>query len=407
MSQISNTAFDTLIEYIKKNKKIDEELKRFLNDFRKDNCYSLIKAYFAIDTLKKDYDYTFTTLGLRMIFFSSFTKPENVLLNEAVASLETDNYKEAKIYYKNLLNMFQLYGLTSQKDLIKKYEERLELKHTENLDIFKSFAHQALDTGDIVLISNYPEEKLNSILNMNTIGGVFCIKIHTLEGTKLMLKTRSNEKYSKSKFSSMIKKADNYFKIGDYGSSLSCYKKLLQISHSYYVYLMLGNIYFKLKDFKKSLDYYLVAKAINPDALSNDMMNKCRFQNYDEIKPEFYMQENDFYDNASLDLYNISDAQLEYLSSDDCESLMNGFANLNLGNEQKCIVLLAVAKEYYRLKQFDDGDRIVNYVKNVTDKSKTVLKLLKDVLQRRMFYCNSLEKNEFISEIVGKRVLIS
>ena len=30
LSQISNTAFDTLIEYIKKNKKIDEELKRFL-----------------------------------------------------------------------------------------------------------------------------------------------------------------------------------------------------------------------------------------------------------------------------------------------------------------------------------------------------------------------------------------
>lgn len=86
---------------------------------------------------------------------------------------------------------------------------------------------------------------------------------------------------------------------------------------------------------------------------------------------------------------------------------MNGFANLNLGNEQKCIVLLAVAKEYYRLKQFDDGDRIVNYIKNVTDKSKTVLKLLKNVLQRRMFYCNSLEKNEFISEIVRKRVLIS
>ena len=52
---------------------LTEELKRFLNDFRKDNCYSLIKAYFAIDTLKKDYDYTFTTLGLRMIFFSSFT----------------------------------------------------------------------------------------------------------------------------------------------------------------------------------------------------------------------------------------------------------------------------------------------------------------------------------------------
>lgn len=86
---------------------------------------------------------------------------------------------------------------------------------------------------------------------------------------------------------------------------------------------------------------------------------------------------------------------LSYLSSlmvKKCLSLEEVCALLKLNNDTKNIIFLMYAKEYYYLKDYMNGDKLVNIVEREKDKSPRVKELIREIRRDKNYYTNRIEE---------------
>jgi len=188
-----------------------------------------------------------------------------------------------------------------------------------------------------------------------------------------------------------INKGEELYKESKYEEAVVEYKKVLWSgSAKAYTYARIGLCYLKMSHINKCLEYLKIAtelsriegKNFDFSVLIAQLTNSGMV---DEEDTKFYVKfnENDFYEDK---YYGIS------CMSNIIDNIRNGmsieesFILYNLDEEQSLVALLVLAKEYYKVGEFELGDTLYKKVEKHNNKSRKVIKIMNEIQRNKKFY---------------------
>ena len=217
------------------------------------------------------------------------------------------------------------------------------------------------------------------------------------------------------------KQGDAYFYKENYDSAIECYKNIIEC-YDYvnaHVFEMLGLSYFKKGEEERAADYLIISsyissleESITPrdySPLINSILNNQTYTSY--IKRN-YIDKDDVFngrelimkDNETYGIVNIK--QIREFAAKNGITMEEAGNHFGLNNEQKDLLKLIVAREYYRDGNFKQGDMFLNNVEETKAKSNKVREVLKEVRNRKRFYQYRDEEKEKVLTYTkpGKRI---
>ena len=178
----------------------------------------------------------------------------------------------------------------------------------------------------------------------------------------------------------------------DFETCIKAGRKLLTItSLAPSLYGKIGISYIRVGEIDTAITYLTVATELSKKEHTNydytDIIyalreNKKNIGTDIEIKPKVKMTEEDFkQDNAKID--NLADIAIDFSAGVSINEIANKY---NLDMSQICIVMLAFAEQYYIDQNDIMGDKCLKWIERVPDKSNTVKRLYKRLIEQRKLY---------------------
>ncbi len=259
-------------------------------------------------------------------------------------------------------------------------------------EFIKSKLDELYDKG-IVLLGPMDRDRRKSIHNIvKDIPDVvsFCIGVDPSRQIVLRFKPYMVEVMD---FSEVAREAYAAYKSQDYDLCIEKLRQLLAFgTPKAWVYARLGLAYMKKFDKDTAIDYLTIATA-----LSKEEQSDCDFTELiaslkgmvdpEDKKPRVRMTTDDFADDTK-NYYGIENIHevVDLISSG--MSIDEACANLDMNEEQKSIVGLIFAREYYSQSNYRLGDQYLKRVEKTKNKSKRVKSLFEEVRRNKKFYRN-------------------
>ena len=151
------------------------------------------------------------------------------------------------------------------------------------------------------------------------------------------------------------------------------YREILLAKPNASVYCQMGNCCMKLRKFEQALLYYTIAESLNP---TNKKITKLKNGLLNSKAVDFANRVN----------YNVNNLEEIITLYNNHVSLDEACERYNLTDEEKDIVYLVVAKEYYHEGLEKLGDKYLKLVEKSSNKSKYVNYLINEIKKNKKFY---------------------
>jgi len=263
---------------------------------------------------------------------------------------------------------------------------------------------QILEENEIILLKKMNENRYKNIEKiLDDIPDITYYYAGRGEDKRMFLK-RSYEKIEFieiSEYSNIITEAYNK---EDFETALYYLKELLYNGYNnLWIYYRIGIIYFRTCNFDLASDYLTVVNLMNREVngnfdltdfvifIDNVKKGKDNLRNY---KPRFKMDleefEIDINDYYGIDNFEEINEQI-LISGLDVETACT---NLGLSYEQIDLIKLIYAKLYYYQGEYELGDRFLNSVEHIKDKSINVRNIQNYIRTNRNYYINRMHETD-------------
>ena len=233
------------------------------------------------------------------------------------------------------------------------------------------------------LIKEYPGLKMSTILDGDDARVYLSLKGR-----------RTNKSYIEVK-----KKGLKEYQDGDYEACIETFKDIIE-KFTYIeanTYEMIGLASYKLGNVQAAVNYLMVSTYVS--SLEDKPRDYSKFINEqlginyrksylrkNRIEPgdifygkEFRMNERDNYGIKGVD-------KIKEYAAKHHMTMEEAFTGFNLTNEEKDMVKLIMAREYYEEGNFKDGNMYLNSVAETPGKTERVMKAMEDIRSKREFY---------------------
>lgn len=233
------------------------------------------------------------------------------------------------------------------------------------------------------IVKDYPGLKMSTILDGEDARPYLTIKKH-----------RSNKSYIEVK-----RKGLKEYQDGDYEACIETFKDIIE-KFTYIeanTYEMIGLASYKLGNVEDAVKYLMVSTYVS--SLENKPRDYSKFINEqlginykksylrkNGIEPgdvfygkEFRMNERDNYGIKGVE-------KIKEYAAKHHMTMEEAFTGFNLTNEEKDMVKLIMAREYYEEGNFKDGNMYLNSVAETPGKTERVMKAMEDIRSKREFY---------------------
>lgn len=191
-----------------------------------------------------------------------------------------------------------------------------------------------------------------------------------------------------------LKAAGAAAKQGDFNTALKKYRDILELKKpEYFVYAKIGIIYLKMGNSLVARDYMIIATELSKQEDNRydftdliDQLNKSLAEVNIESETIGARETEDH--NNELDYYGITDIEniIDWILSG--TPMEEVFSIFELNSEEKLLVMLVIAREYYIEEKYSLGDIYLKAVENSYDKTSRVDSELKKIKANRNFYKN-------------------
>ena len=163
----------------------------------------------------------------------------------------------------------------------------------------------------------------------------------------------------------------------NYKKSLKLYQNILLYDATPKVFTKIGMCYFNLGQAKYALDYLKVANSMDKNLELESLIKTVENQ---KIKERAQKVSNKF------NFYNIDNYEEIISSYQNKESLSDIFTKLNLNFNQRSLVYIAFAKEFYYLGMEKLGDKYLHLAEKQPDKNKFTNLLISEIRKNKKLY---------------------
>ena len=322
-------------------------------------------------------------------------------------------------------------GLAKLLDMYeKKEEERLDsfdiyedLEPIDSLDdwnldpdreLIKEKREKLIREGGILRLDPMPSERRKKIHGIvKEYKDITSFSILEGEERQVLLRYKPNSHYLDYK--NIIRNGNRAYRDNDFDRCIYSYNLLLESANfpKPFIYGKIGLSYLKKGDKKKAIDYLTVATYLSKKQHDNqsdytELLEKIKSSNYEERKVVVKEEKKSQIKNRTRENnYGINnfDEVIKFITENNIDIESSGI-DLNLTEEERDIVKLIYAREFYKQGDLDSGDVYLNAVVKTPNKSPLVVSLIGELQKRKRFYKNSEEKKLLITRVLpGKRKL--
>lgn len=281
---------------------------------------------------------------------------------------------------------------SSQSKTIMKSSCGTESKCLFDKEYIKKQVEKAMNDG-VVLLEPMKGSQVEYLLSIiNGITGISAFVIGSDSKYQIVLRRLQKER----KFidvKGIIKEGNDFYNNGDYNSCINSYKLLLELENvKGFVFAKIGFAYLKLRNKPLAIEYLTIAtgfsKIENSDFDFTDLIVKLQgVISPEDRKPFVRMKTSDFMESDNY--YNIpyiTDILAMFASGSNINEVCEVF---NLNSEQRNIVLLILAREYYYQGDLKTGDIYLKMVEQ-SQKSGYVISVFNEIRKNRQFYKNRI-----------------
>lgn len=202
---------------------------------------------------------------------------------------------------------------------------------------------------------------------------------------------------------SLMKQAEKAYQMHDTDTAIRLYETLLLLKKPQKVfYARLGLLYLSKNDVYRALPYLKIATGLslksgegrfNFTPLINKILRRKNVVEEEEVKPFVHMSLEDFDCQLNMD-YGITRVKdvcilMEYQGM----SIDEACAGLCIGEDDKNMITLIIARDCYARDDVAVGDEFVAIVERVKNKSTRVKKLLEEIKINKRFYRNRVDED--------------
>lgn len=303
-------------------------------------------------------------------------------------------------------------NIVSQPDVVETVvEKKVEIKPEKNIVVTvdpatKNFNDESFINGKleelykngIVLLKPMNNARIKNIHRVvQNIPNVVSFSIGDEDERRIVLRVKT---YVKGYFdlSTIFKEGNAAYQSGDYDLCISKYRQLLEFGYpNSRVYAKLGLSYIKKFNKALAIDYLTIANELAKKEKVNFDYTEliARLEGIipeEDKKPMIKMEINEFENDLSNN-YGIENLEqvLELISTG--LSLNDVCSNLDLDDDQKCVIALIFAKNCYANKNYTLGDQYLKLVERTKGKSKSTSSLFNEVRKNKKFYANRVDEN--------------
>ncbi len=267
-------------------------------------------------------------------------------------------------------------------------------KTYDDYDLIQQKLDEVYEKGIIVLkpMNDGRRKEIHNIVK--NIPDVVSFSIGASEDRRVVLRFKPYI-YEHIDIKQMTSIGNEAYKNGDYDTCINSYRQLLELKEpKAFIYAKLGLAYMKKFDKNTAIDYFTVATELSKK--ENGMYDFTELIaslngliSQEDKKPLVRMQTSDFKDDID-EYYGIDgiDQVAKLISSG--MTIEEACCNLRLNEEQKNIVTLIYAREYYAQEFYALGDQYLKKVERTKNKSKFVITLLEEIRKNKRFYKNRM-----------------
>lgn len=283
---------------------------------------------------------------------------------------------------------------TTQKEVISKSE----VIDYDDSEFINSKLYELYDKG-IILLKPMNDSRRKGIHNIvKDIKDVVSFSIGPDNSKQIVLRFKPHiNEYIDLK--ELIKVGNEAYKNGDYVTCISAYRQVLEFGKpKSFVYAKLGLAYMKKFDKHTAIDYLTVATELSKEENGmfdfTELIANLKGLIPEEDKKTYVKMLTSDFENDVDDYYGIE--QVEQIAELVSSGMTMDEACLNVGldDEQRNIVALIFAKEYYAKGNYIIGDQYLKKVERRKNKSKFTNSLVEEIRKNKRFYKNREKEGE-------------
>lgn len=186
----------------------------------------------------------------------------------------------------------------------------------------------------------------------------------------------------------LSRKADQLYSRKETELAIKAYETILLLTKktSPHVYARLGLLYLSLDNYSLSIKFLQIATG-----LSN--IRKNHKYDFTKLINSLTWQES-LFTNELENFYGITKIKdVSILMNYEGMTVDEACLALNINEEEKSMILLLFAREYYALKCFKQGDEYIKRVLKTPYKSERIKHFLEELKLNRKFYQNRIDEN--------------
>lgn len=387
---------DDIINNFKKNEVNDaiDLLKNFLESINKSQYIFLVLSLIKISILGKDNTFIKPINLLMLLSKDEFKFDINEYISEFYKCIEKNNLELAKIYMEIISNSnFTL--ISELEKIVSNLEENN--KKTNNVKIFiEQQLNKLYDNGIVILepVDEKTEKEIHDYVKKTQ--NIVSFNIGELENKRIVLR---HKVYKKGfiDIAKLIEKGKIAYAYGDFNQCIELYREVIEFGKpKASAYAKLGLAYLNTKQNDIAIDYLTVATELSKQEDENKKWDFTelikRIKLTDEDKNTNMVIDNfkkDRYENYGIvNIKKIFELVLSGVSINEACNVVN------LNNEQKNIVLLIFAREYYSIGNYIMGDSYMKLVEKTKNKSNFIKSLFEEIRINKKFYRYRVEEED-------------
>lgn len=332
------------------------------------------------------------------------------------------NYKGNNLILDIIGNEFEKKNITNIKQpnneetpiASSKIEKELEVKtstikkeisneRTKTIDKEKSFIEKKhellLKNQGIIILKNMSDER-QEIINNIVKEYPDMVSFSIGEGKKKQIVLKYKQPLDENvDISDLINKGSLAYMEGNYKDCLKNYLQILKIEEpKAFIFARIGLAYMKSWKIDLAIQYLTIATYLSKQEDGHfdftDLLIKLNnLVPKEDFKPSFKMDLNDF-DNDIQNHYGIEnfDEITSYILENGLD-VKTACQDLGMTDEQIDAIRLIYAKQFYSQGYYKKGDQFVKTVEKNKNKTKTTLKLIKEIKKNKKFYINRPNEN--------------
>lgn len=204
-------------------------------------------------------------------------------------------------------------------------------------------------------------------------------------------------------YKAVTREADRAFTTHNTDKAIELYEKMLLLKKpSIHVYARLGLLYLSKNNIYQALIYLKIATGFSINTAHNKydftelidkVLKKQQEENDKDAKSFVRMSEDSFKNDLEEFNYDTRINEVITLMKFHNMSLEEACLALNISEEEKNIISLYLARDFYAQNNLEYGDKLLKIVEKFQVKSERVKKLMQEIRTNRLFYKNRVDEN--------------